>query len=70
MGPIGALLGGILAAKIGAPWTVAIGGVTCLVGGAIFARRLPAMRGEARQLILAQGMGAGEPPAALPMSRP
>ena len=70
MGPIGALIGGFLAAKIGAPWTVAIGGVTCLAGGAIFARRLPGMRGEARQLILAQGMGAGEPPATLPMSRP
>src|SRR5207253_3638997 len=30
MGPIGALLGGAVAARIGAPWTVAIGGVTCL----------------------------------------
>lgn len=69
MGPIGALIGGAVAARIGAPWTVAIGGVTCLVGGAIFARRLPAMRGVARQLILAQGMGAGEPPASLPVSR-
>src|SRR5205807_3367049 len=63
MAPIGALLGGVLAARIGAPWTVAIGGVTCLAGGAIFARRLPAMRGVAQRLILAQGMGAGEPPA-------
>jgi MFS family permease len=69
MGPIGALLGGAAAARIGASWTVAIGGVVCLAGGAIFARRLPAMRGAARQLILAQGMGTGEPPASLPMSR-
>jgi MFS family permease len=69
MGPIGALAGGALAARIGAAWTVAIGGVVCLVGGAIFARRLPAMRGVARQLILAQGMGTGEPPASLPVSR-
>lgn len=70
MGPIGALIGGLVAGKIGAPWTVAIGGVTCLAGGAIFARRLPAMRGVAQQLILAQGMGTGEPPASLPVSRP
>jgi MFS family permease len=69
MGPIGALAGGALAARIGAPWTVSIGGLVCLVGGAIFARRLPAMRGVARQLILAQGMGTGEPPASLPVSR-
>jgi hypothetical protein len=58
-----------LAARIGAPWTVSIGGLICLIGGAIFARRLPAMRGVARQLILAQGMGTGEPPASLPVSR-
>jgi MFS family permease len=69
MGPIGALIGGAIAARIGAPWTVAVGGVTCLAGGAIFARRLPGMRGVARQLILEQGMGAGEPPASLPVSR-
>ena len=69
MGPIGAFVGGVVAARIGAPWTVAIGGVTCLAGGTIFARRLPAMRAVARQLILAQGMGTGEPPASLPVSR-
>jgi MFS family permease len=69
MGPIGALLGGAIATRIGAPMTVAIGGIVCLVGGAIFARRLPAMRGVARQLILAQGMGSGEPPASVPVSR-
>jgi MFS family permease len=69
MGPIGALAGGALAARIGAPWTVCIGGLVCLVGGAVFARRLPAIRAVARQLILAQGMGTAEPPASLPVSR-
>ena len=69
MGPIGGLLGGALAARIGAPWTVSIGGLICLIGGAIFAQRLPAMRGVARELILAQGMGTGDPPASLPVSR-
>ncbi len=69
MGPIGALVGGLVAGKIGAPWTVAVGGVTCLAGGAIFARRLPAMRGAAQQLILVAGMGTGEPPNSLAVSR-
>jgi MFS family permease len=61
MAPIGALLGGAIAAQIGAPWTVAIGGATCLAGGVLFARRLPAIRNEARELIQAQGMFLGEP---------
>jgi MFS family permease len=61
MAPIGALLGGAVAAQIGAPWTVAIGGCTCMAGGLLFARRLPAIRGEARELIQAQGMLLGEP---------
>jgi MFS family permease len=63
MAPIGALLGGAVASRIGAPWTVAIGGSACLAGGIMFARRLPAMRGEARELIQAQGMLIGEPSA-------
>jgi MFS family permease len=63
MAPIGALLGGAMAAQIGAPWTVAIGGATCLASGILFARRLPAIRGEARELILAQGMILEEPSA-------
>jgi len=62
MAPIGALLGGAIASTIGAPWTVAIGGSACLAGGVLFARRLPSIRGEARELIRAQGMMIGEPP--------
>jgi len=69
MGPIGALLGGVVASKIGAPPTVAIGGCICLAGGAIFAQRLPALRATARELILAQGMTSGNPPPTLPVSR-
>ena len=69
MAPIGALLGGIVAAKIGAPQTVAIGGFACLVGGALFARRLPAIRTEARELIRAQEMIAGDPTNSVPVAR-
>ena len=62
MGPIGALLGGSLAAKIGAPMTVGIGGLISLASGSIFARRLPAIRGEAREMILAQEIVSTDPP--------
>jgi MFS family permease len=61
MAPMGALFAGALARPLGAPLTVALGGVGCLVGSVIFSRRLPKLRVEARQLILAQGMGGGEP---------
>lgn len=62
IGPFGALLAGSLAGRIGAPWTVALGGMLTLAGAAAFAAHLPAIRGEARMLILAQQAGAGEPP--------
>lgn len=47
LSPIGALLAGWLAQRIGAPATVAAGGVCCMMGAAVFAARLPALR-EAR----------------------
>jgi len=56
MMPIGSLLAGTLAEHIGAPITVAIGGVASMIGGAIFARKWPALRGSARELVAAQGM--------------
>jgi MFS family permease len=61
MAPIGAFLSGAVAERIGAPWTVAIGGVGALAGAAIFARHLPTIRVEARELIIAQGLAGGEP---------
>lgn len=62
MAPFGALLAGAVAHRIGAPLTVAIGGATCIAGSFVFGSKWPALRGEARQLILAQGMMGGEPP--------
>jgi MFS family permease len=62
MAPFGALLAGALANRIGAPSTVALGGVLCIAGSLVFGRLWPAMRGEARQLVLSQGMHAGDPP--------
>ena len=61
MMPLGALLAGWLAGIISAPWTVAIGGMGAIVGAIVFGRNLPKIRVEARQLIMAQGIAAGEP---------
>ena len=61
MAPFGAFFGGALAHRIGAPITVASGGVACVIGAIWFGRALPAMRIEARRLIVAQGLAAGEP---------
>ena len=61
MGPIGALLGGALSDRLGAPWTVAIGGLASVFGAWWFSIQLPKIRVEARQLIIAQSMAGGEP---------
>lgn len=61
MAPFGALLGGALADRLGAPVTVTMGAVACLGGALIFGLRLPKIRGEARRLIIAQQMVGGEP---------
>jgi MFS family permease len=61
MAPIGALLGGALADRLGAPVTVAIGGFASLGGAWWFSTQLPKIRIEARQLIIAQAMTSGTP---------
>lgn len=61
MAPLGALLSGALADRIGAQWTVALGGLGAVAGGAVFFKQLPKIRVEARQLIIQQGMAGGEP---------
>jgi MFS family permease len=61
MAPFGALLSGLLAHFLSAPATVALGGVVCLMGAAVFRSHLPTVRAEGRQLILAQMTPAGEP---------
>ena len=61
MGPFGALFAGAVAERIGAPTTVTIGGAACMVAGVLFALRLPALRGPARQLVVAQQIVGGDP---------
>ena len=61
LAPIGALLGGALSDRVGAPLTVAIGGLASLAGAWWFSVQLPKIRVEARQLIVAQAMSGGGP---------
>jgi MFS family permease len=61
MAPIGALIAGSLAQRLGAPLTVMIGGAICIVSAAVFALRLPRLREEGRNLIIAMQMAAASP---------
>ena len=61
LAPFGALFGGTLAQRFGAPITVAVGGVASVMGAIWFGRALPELRVEARRLIVAQGLAGGEP---------
>ena len=61
MAPFGALMGGFVSDRLGAPIAVAIGGVACVAGAVWFGRHLPKIRVEARRLIVAQAAVGGEP---------
>jgi MFS family permease len=54
--PFGSLLAGGLADVIGAPITLVIGGVTCLAGAALFARKLPELRKIIRPVYIKMGI--------------
>ena len=70
MAPFGSLLAGAIANHLGAPHAVALGGLTCVAGSLIFGSKWPSLRGEARQLIVAQGMSSGEPPEEMTGQQP
>ena len=61
MSPLGALLAGSLAEILGAPKTVALGGLICLFGAIIFRWRMPRHREKGQQMIIALQMTAGDP---------
>ena len=61
MAPFGSLFAGAMADRVGAPVTVTIGAVACIGGAILFGIHLPRVRVEARRLIVAQTLGAGEP---------
>jgi MFS family permease len=56
MAPVGALVAGLVAAKAGAPWTVALGGLASLAGAGVFAWHLPDLHKSIRNLIREQGL--------------
>ena len=56
MVPFGSLLAGSLANRIGAPKTVMIGGIACILGSALFAKRLPSLRRMARPIYVEKGI--------------
>ncbi|MDD5217313.1 MAG: MFS transporter [Candidatus Omnitrophica bacterium] len=74
MTPFGSLMAGTLADRIGAPATLLIGGVCCVLGAAIFVRKLPAIRAKVRPIYIKKGIipevvsgiGAASEPDALP----
>ena len=61
MAPFGALIGGALADRLGAPRTIAIGALAAVAGAIWFGSQLPKIRIEARRLIVAQAAAGGEP---------
>jgi MFS family permease len=56
MAPFGSLLAGFAAARVGAPNTVLIGGLGCLIGAAVFFKKLPALRTLARPVYARAGI--------------
>jgi MFS family permease len=60
MAPFGALLAGVVAHRLGAPLTLTLGGLFCLMGSALFGVNMPELRNEARQLIVAQQIAGGD----------
>jgi MFS family permease len=61
MVPFGSLLAGSLANNIGAPLTVMIGGISCILGSVLFARKLPALRVMVRPIYVQKGIITGPP---------
>jgi len=56
MVPLGSLLAGILAHFVGAPRTVILGGVCCIAGAAVFARKLPTLRKRVHPIYVKMGI--------------
>src|SRR5256885_168893 len=59
MATFGALFAGWVAERVGAPQTVAIGGIVCVLASSVFSMRLPALRPEGHQLIVWQEVAGG-----------
>jgi predicted MFS family arabinose efflux permease len=58
--PLGSLLAGVAADRIGAPLTIVLGGVACVAGAAWLALRLPGLREQVRPIYVQRGILAAE----------
>jgi len=56
MAPFGSLLAGSLAAKIGAPHTLFLGGLCCIIAAIMFARKLPLIREKIHPIYAKKGI--------------
>ncbi|MEP6848604.1 MAG: MFS transporter [Acidobacteriota bacterium] len=54
--PFGSLLAGFVAERIGAPYTLLIGGIGCVIGAVWFARALPRLRDFVRPIYIEKGI--------------
>jgi MFS family permease len=54
--PFGSLIAGALSSRLGAPHTLLIGGLCCLLGALLFARELPAIRAAVRPVYVRLGI--------------
>jgi MFS family permease len=54
--PFGSLAGGTLAARIGAPHTLILGGALCILGSYMFTRKLPLIREMVRPIYIRKGI--------------
>ena len=70
MAPLGALTAGSLAGYLGAPNTVALGGIICIIGSIFFSWRLPKLRPKGREMIVAMQMTAGVPASKASFQQP
>ena len=54
--PIGSLIGGVVAERLGAPMTVRVSGMICIAAGVWFASRLPGIRALVRPVYVERGI--------------
>jgi len=54
--PIGSLIAGVAASRIGASNTIMLGGVACMMGGLWLALRLPGLRAQVRPIYAERGI--------------
>jgi MFS family permease len=61
--PFGSLAAGAIASRIGAPWTLLSGGILCIAGAAVFAKKLPRLRHTMRPIYAELGILPPLPPS-------